>query len=338
VKKKRKTWIAVLVFVLLTVAVPFWSFSNIEDNLNDEASMLDSYKALESTEMEWNGRNCYLIVPGNMSENLAEKVAEDIEGIQGVRNAEIIYDGIILLKEDEIVITEKSPGGFTLEWNTDGKNISGNLDEDSGQKVDDIFDVDGLSIDDEYSISDNILDKLKAIGAQIFDELSKGKLEVDGESIRLSGTVADADEYDNIIDRLNDIDGLELDLKRPEPDDTGAVEYVIEFDNIQFEFAEIRVADASMETLDEIAKDLLENDDVYVDIVGHTDTVGTMSTNQYLSQKRAEEVARQLEIRGVEPSRMNSYGMGETMPIDANDTDEAHATNRRVEILLGGNN
>lgn len=350
--KKRKIWIAITisVFTLITIAVPFWSFGNIEDKLNDEASMLDSYKALESTKMEWNGRNCYLIVPGNMSENIAEASADEIEEIQGVRNVKIIYDDSIQLQQEieeepGETIPEKVPGGFVLVWNHDDRNISGNLDEDSAKDVEDIFKVEGLTIDEDFNISDDILSKLELLGTDLYDVLIEGKLEVDGDKVKLSGTVSDSDEYDNLLDEWSKYDWLELDIKKPEPTEAGndtdevqaAIDSLLALDNIQFEFAEIRVAQSSVETLDAIAEILVENEDIHIDIIGHTDSVGTLSTNQYLSVKRAEEVLRQLNKRGVDDFRMSSYGMGETMPLDTSGTDQAHAINRRVEIIVGGN-
>lgn len=349
-KNRKKTWITVVVsvFVLMTIAVPFWSFGNIEDKLNDEASMLDSYKALESTRMEWNGRNCYLIVPGNINEDNAQDAVDGIEGIQGVRNVKIIYDESIQLADEKIeepddVTPQKTLGGFVLQWNPDDKVITGELDEDSAENFEDNFAVKGIIINDEFFISDDMMDKLESFGVNIYEVLSEGKLEVDGDKVKITGTVADADNYENLVSSWSKFDWLNVDLKMPEPDDGDidevqmAIDTLLELDNIQFDFNETSVAESSVVILDAIADILLKNEEIYIDIIGHTDSVGSLYTNQYFSEKRAEEVMEELENRGVDTSRMNSYGMGETMLLDTGNTDEAHALNRRVEIIVGGN-
>ena len=69
-------------------------------------------------------------------------------------------------------------------------------------------------------------------------------------------------------------------------------------------------------------------------IAGHTDSVGTSSYNQRLSEQRAAAAARFLTAQGVAASRINPVGMGEGEPKVANDTDAGRAQNRRVEVAI----
>lgn len=83
-----------------------------------------------------------------------------------------------------------------------------------------------------------------------------------------------------------------------------------------------------------IAAVLKENADVKVKIVGHTDSDGNDAANLSLSQKRAASVVKLLsEEFGIEVSRLQSDGKGETQPVADNKTKEGKAANRRVEFL-----
>ncbi|MEO1962615.1 MAG: OmpA family protein, partial [Cycloclasticus sp.] len=68
--------------------------------------------------------------------------------------------------------------------------------------------------------------------------------------------------------------------------------------------------------------------------VGHTDSVGSESYNQLLSQQRAQSVASYLGSQGVQGQRFNVIGRGEQSPVAGNSTREGRAQNRRVEITL----
>jgi outer membrane protein OmpA-like peptidoglycan-associated protein len=86
--------------------------------------------------------------------------------------------------------------------------------------------------------------------------------------------------------------------------------------------------------LNSVAQVLRENDQTVVEITGHTDSKGSDSYNQRLSEDRARAVADYLSAQGVNPARMNSRGMGESTPIASNGTESGRQQNRRVEILI----
>src|SRR3546814_18449530 len=83
-----------------------------------------------------------------------------------------------------------------------------------------------------------------------------------------------------------------------------------------------------------VAGTLQQYNQTIIEVAGHTDSVGTDSYNQQLSQQRAEAVANYLNSRGVMRDRMITVGAGETRPIASNDTETGRAKNRRVEITL----
>lgn len=71
-----------------------------------------------------------------------------------------------------------------------------------------------------------------------------------------------------------------------------------------------------------------------VQIVGHTDSVGTEEYNQELSENRAASVANYLIEQGVSSDQITQWGEGELNPAASNDTSEGRAQNRRVVITI----
>lgn len=90
----------------------------------------------------------------------------------------------------------------------------------------------------------------------------------------------------------------------------------------------------SFVTLDEFADYLKENPTFKVEIQGHTDNVGHDADNIALSQKRADNVKKYLETKGIPAGRVTSKGYGAGKPIASNGTVEGKAKNRRTEFLI----
>ncbi len=87
-------------------------------------------------------------------------------------------------------------------------------------------------------------------------------------------------------------------------------------------------------TLDQVADVLSQYNQTYIDVYGHTDSTGSDTYNQGLSERRAASVASYLESRGVQAARIGTRGFGESQPIASNDTEDGRAANRRVEIKI----
>jgi outer membrane protein OmpA-like peptidoglycan-associated protein len=86
--------------------------------------------------------------------------------------------------------------------------------------------------------------------------------------------------------------------------------------------------------LDKVAATLNEYNQTTINVVGHTDSIGSDAVNQRLSEQRASSVAQYLQSRGVASQRLQTSGYGKTRPVDTNDTEAGRANNRRVELTL----
>jgi OmpA-OmpF porin, OOP family len=103
---------------------------------------------------------------------------------------------------------------------------------------------------------------------------------------------------------------------------------------IYFDVNKDVVKPESYGTLKEISAVLAENPEVKVKIVGHTDSDGADPANLDLSKRRGASVKNELVKNfGVDASRLESDGLGETQPVAPNDTPGNKALNRRVEFI-----
>ena len=104
--------------------------------------------------------------------------------------------------------------------------------------------------------------------------------------------------------------------------------------NVTFATDQDQVVPAFYQTLNAVALVLNKYNRTFVDINGHTDSTGSLSHNQALSQRRASSVANYLASQNVDSRRFAINGFGPSQPIASNDTPDGRAQNRRVEIRV----
>jgi outer membrane protein OmpA-like peptidoglycan-associated protein len=102
---------------------------------------------------------------------------------------------------------------------------------------------------------------------------------------------------------------------------------------ILFDVNKTTLKPESMGVINQIVKMMKEHMDLRLSIEGHTDSDGEKASNQELSEKRAAAVKDALVERGIESSRLETKGYGESKPMDNNSTPEGKANNRRVEFI-----
>ena len=104
--------------------------------------------------------------------------------------------------------------------------------------------------------------------------------------------------------------------------------------NIFFETKSWKLKLESTAQLDEMARFMLLNPEVVMEVTGHTDHVGTEAYNLELSRNRAEAVVAELKKRNIAPWRLSSKGMGFAVPVGDNNTEEGRSANRRTEFKV----
>lgn len=77
-----------------------------------------------------------------------------------------------------------------------------------------------------------------------------------------------------------------------------------------------------------------ENKNVFVEVQGHTDSVGSERQNMAIGQQRADAVRLFMNKQGVALNRMSAISYGETSPIAPNTTAAGRSANRRVTIIV----
>lgn len=102
---------------------------------------------------------------------------------------------------------------------------------------------------------------------------------------------------------------------------------------IMFDVNKAILKPESMGVINEIAALMKEHQDLKFSIEGHTDSDGDDSLNLKLSEQRATAVKEALANAGIDGSRMQVKGMGESKPVSDNTSPEGKANNRRVEFV-----
>lgn len=109
---------------------------------------------------------------------------------------------------------------------------------------------------------------------------------------------------------------------------------IIRLNNVFFDTDKYSLKKAGELELNRLAKLLIQQSKMKIQIAGHTDNKGSESYNQKLSENRANTVYKYLIEQGVSPKRLDYKGFGEQKPITENDTEEGRAENRRVEFEI----
>jgi outer membrane protein OmpA-like peptidoglycan-associated protein len=107
--------------------------------------------------------------------------------------------------------------------------------------------------------------------------------------------------------------------------------------DVLFDFNSAALRSASRDSLREMASVFDKYPNTTIKVEGHTDSIGSASYNERLSERRADSVANYLENLGVRNARIRAIGYGESQPRATNNTASGRQLNRRVEIHIKAN-
>jgi outer membrane protein OmpA-like peptidoglycan-associated protein/Mg-chelatase subunit ChlD len=103
---------------------------------------------------------------------------------------------------------------------------------------------------------------------------------------------------------------------------------------IQFDYNSADIQPQSFAILESLADILDRYPRIWLEVQGHTDSIGGESFNQILSEKRANAVVDFLVKNGVESKRLRPRGLGLSQPLATNETPEKRAINRRTQFVI----
>jgi len=115
---------------------------------------------------------------------------------------------------------------------------------------------------------------------------------------------------------------------------THTVGKVMRLDDLIFDAGKAKIAPSSYPELDEVALMLKNNPRMVIQLEGHTDTRGDAKLNLKLSQDRVNAVKTYLISKGGNKNKIKTKAFGGNQPLSLENTEEAHALNRRVELRV----
>lgn len=169
--------------------------------------------------------------------------------------------------------------------------------------------------------------------------VSKGQLSIQGNLVELKGEVQSEAQRQAVVSVLSTQvnnptytirNGLRVAAAGQELVDAALANRIIEFETGSAQFTP-----AGQTVLDQLMPVLRQLQGRRFEIIGHTDGLGTRSTNVALSLARAESVRSYLVAKGLGGTLFSTSGVGPDRPVAGNDTAEGRARNRRIEFRVG---
>jgi len=131
---------------------------------------------------------------------------------------------------------------------------------------------------------------------------------------------------ENADENLNRLDKFELRL--------GGVGSVLSLHNLNFEQGKSKITQDSFEELNNLVGMLKESPTMVIQLEGHTDFRGSPTANLKLSEARVNSVKDYLVSNSISVERILTKAFGGAQPLSQENTSEARATNRRVEVRI----
>ena len=124
----------------------------------------------------------------------------------------------------------------------------------------------------------------------------------------------------------------ELEQLKATPTPRGSV---MTLGDVLFDTGRAELKPGAARKLDQLVQFLTEHPERRVQIDGFTDSIGSDSYNEELSQRRADSVKAALLSRGIDASRISTEGYGKAYPVANNSDSGGRQLNRRVEVVIG---
>ena len=169
-------------------------------------------------------------------------------------------------------------------------------------------------------------------------QVSRGQLSIQGNVVELKGEVGSEATRQELLTRLTSQignptytvrNGLRVTASGQELIDTTLANRIIEF-----EPGSATLTPTGQTVLDQLWPVLQQLSGRRFEVIGHTDSNGSRTTNLALSAARAETVRNYLVVKGLPANAVNTSGAGPDRPVAKNDSAEGRARNRRIEFRI----
>lgn len=150
-----------------------------------------------------------------------------------------------------------------------------------------------------------------------------------------------ADKYEVFYNNLNEKEKVQ-EFEIPDSKGKYSINLSLKYDpprtitlkNVFFDSGKAILKKESYTALNELYDALKMKPAMVIEIAGHTDNVGSKEANQLLSEQRAVSVRAYLIRKGIESSRIQAKGYGDSEPVAYNDSSEGRQQNRRTEVRI----
>ena len=150
-----------------------------------------------------------------------------------------------------------------------------------------------------------------------------------------------ADKYEVFYNNLNEKEKVQ-EFEIPDSKGKYSINLSLKYDpprtitlkNVFFDSGKAILKKESYAALNELYDALKMKPAMVIEIAGHTDNVGSKEANQLLSEQRAVSVRAYLIRKGIESSRIQAKGYGDSEPVAYNDSSEGRQQNRRTEVRI----
>ncbi|MBD3827062.1 MULTISPECIES: OmpA family protein [Stenotrophomonas] len=166
--------------------------------------------------------------------------------------------------------------------------------------------------------------------------VSPGKLEINGQSVRVSGEVGNEALRQQVASDLSlasntsytVTNALKVGSQQKLLDQTLANRI------IEFQSGSAKLTPLGMRILDEMSEKMVQMGDTSFVVIGHTDNVGQRESNLALSHARAQAVKAYLVQKGIAANHLDVVGKGPDEPVADNASLDGRARNRRIEFKI----
>ena len=161
---------------------------------------------------------------------------------------------------------------------------------------------------------------------------SQGKIYLGGTMPSQEAADVIIDKAANVLGRANVVVDYVIDPRASLPNE-GSLQVA---DTVLFESDSFTLNPESLPILNLGVVLMKQNPKITIDVIGHTDSEGSLQSNAVLAQRRCDAVIAYLTAAGIEAERLVAIPKGSTEPVADNANPEGRRLNRRAEFIVHG--